>query len=202
MIEVPGDISSAAFWLVAASIIPGSKLRLRNVGINPTRTGILTVLGRMGAKITLYNHRQVGLEPVADIQVEAGSLVGTTVEAEMVPSLVDEIPVLAVAALFAQGRTIVHGAEELRVKETDRLKAITMELGKMGAVITETGDGLTIDGPQKLAFAQCDSRDDHRMAMSLAIAGMAAKGVEISTPECVNISYPNFFKEVSALEQG
>lgn len=202
IIEVPGDISSAAFWLVAASIIPGSRLRLRNVGINPSRTGILDILGRMGAKLTLYNHRQAGQEPVADIQVEAAALSAVTVEAEIIPRLVDEIPVLAVAALFAQGTTVIRGAEELRVKETDRLKAIAMELGKMGAKITETGDGLVIDGPQQLTFSQCASHDDHRMAMAVAVAGMAAAGVEITAAECVNISYPNFFGEVKALKQG
>ena len=184
---------------MAASIIPGSKLRLRNVGINPSRTGILDILGRMGAKLTLSNHRQAGQEPVADIQVEAAELVGTTVEPEIIPRLVDEIPVLAVAALFAKGTTVFRGAEELRVKETDRLNAITVELGKMGAIISETSDGLIIQGPQTLGFAKCYSHDDHRMAMSLAVAGMASKGVEITDSECVNISYPNFFGEVNAL---
>lgn len=200
-IDVPGDISSAAFWLVAATIIPGSKLRLRNVGINPTRTGILDILGRMGANINTYNHRLAGQEPVADIAVEAAALTGTTIEGDIIPRLVDEIPVLAVAALFAKGTTVIRGAEELRVKETDRLKAITMELSKMGAQITETSDGLIIEGPQTLTAAVCDSHDDHRMAMSLAVAGMAAQGVEITEPECVNISYPNFFGEVTALRQ-
>lgn len=198
-IEVPGDISSAAFWLVAASIIPGSKLRLRNVGINPTRTGILDILKQMGANISTCNHRQAGQEPVADIIVESSELKGATIEAEIIPRLVDEIPVLAVAALFAKGTTVVRGAEELRVKETDRLKAITLELTKMGARITETPDGLIIDGPQKLTAACCDSHDDHRMAMALAVAGMASQGVEISEAECVSISYPQFYSEINAL---
>jgi len=120
-------------------------------------------------------------------------------EAEIIPRLVDEIPVLAVAALFAKGTTLICGAEELRVKETDRLRAITLELRKMGAQITETADGLIIEGPQSLTAACCDSHDDHRMAMAMAVAGMASKGVEITGAECVNISYPQFFSEVRAL---
>jgi len=199
VIDIPGDISSAAYWLVAATIIPGSKLRLRNVGVNPTRTGIIDVLKSMGANITTYNHRQAGQEPVADILVESAELTGTTMEAEIIPRLVDEIPVLAVAALFAKGTTLICGAEELRVKETDRLRAITLELRKMGAQITETADGLIIEGPQSLTAACCDSHDDHRMAMAMAVAGMASKGVEITGAECVNISYPQFFSEVRAL---
>lgn len=199
VIDIPGDISSAAFWLVAATIVPGSKLRLRNVGINPTRTGIIDVLRSMGANITVYNQRQAGQEPVADIAVEYAPLTGTTVEAEIVPRLVDEIPALAVAALFASGATVIRGAEELRVKETDRLKAIALELGKMGARIAESADGLVIEGPQSLTSACCDSHDDHRMAMALAVAGMAAQGVEITGAECVNISYPRFFDEVRLL---
>jgi 3-phosphoshikimate 1-carboxyvinyltransferase len=199
VIDVPGDISSAAFWLVAASIIPGSKLRLRNVGVNPTRTGIIDILRRMGANITLYNQRKAGQEPVADIAVESAALTGTTIEPEIIPRLVDEIPVLAVAALFANGKTEVRGAGELRVKESDRLKAINAELGKMGANVVETSDGLIIVGPQKLTPAVCQSHHDHRMAMALAVAGMAAQGVEITNPECVSISYPNFFAEAEAL---
>jgi 3-phosphoshikimate 1-carboxyvinyltransferase len=199
VIDIPGDISSAAFWLVAATVVPGSKLRLRNVGVNPTRTGVIDILKRMGANITTYNHRQAGQEPVADIIVESAALTGTTLEAEIIPRLVDEIPALAVAALYAKGTTLISGAGELRVKETDRLKAITLELGKMGARITETADGLIIEGPQTLTAACCDSHDDHRMAMALAVAGMAAKGVQVSGAECVNISYPNFFGEVRAL---
>lgn len=200
-IDVPGDISSAAFWLVAASIIPNSQLVLINVGINPTRTGILDVLKQMGADITLSNKRWSGREPVADIVVRSANLMGVTIEAEIIPRLIDEIPILAVAALFAQGQTVVKGAEELRVKETDRLKAIALELGKMGATITETADGLVIDGPQRITSALCDSHHDHRMAMALAVAGLAAQGVEINEADCVKISYPNFFSVISELRQ-
>ncbi|HWR08965.1 3-phosphoshikimate 1-carboxyvinyltransferase [Sporomusa sp.] len=201
LINIPGDISSAAFWLVAASIIPNSRLTLVNVGINPTRTGILDVLKQMGADITVINERWSGREPVADISVGSSQLKGITIGAEIIPRLIDEIPVLAVAALFAEGQTVVQGAEELRVKETDRLKAVTLELGKMGAAITETPDGLVIEGPQQLNFAACYSHHDHRMAMALAVAGMAAQGVEIAEPDCVKISYPDFFAVFSGLRQ-
>ncbi|MCE5285497.1 MAG: 3-phosphoshikimate 1-carboxyvinyltransferase [Pelosinus sp.] len=193
VIEVPGDISSAAFWLVAGSIMPDSQLTLENVGINPTRTGILDVLKEMGANISLINERLSGTEPIADLTIKSAQLQGVTIEGEIIPRLIDEIPILAVAALFAKGRTVIRGAEELRVKETDRLRAVTSELTKMGAKIEETPDGLIIDGPQKLEFAVCDSHDDHRMAMSLAIAGLAGCGVEINNPDCVRISYPDFF---------
>lgn len=193
-IEVPGDISSAAFWLVGATIIPNSHLTLKNVGINPTRTGILDILKQMGANITIINERLSGAEPVADIIVKSSELKGVTIDGPIIPRLIDEIPILAVAALFAKGQTVIRGAEELRVKETDRLKAVASELGKMGAVIIETDDGLIIDGPQVLNFANCNSYHDHRMAMSLAIAGAASKGVDIHQPNCANISYPDFFK--------
>ncbi|VBB07963.1 epsp synthase signature 1 [Lucifera butyrica] len=201
-IEVPGDISSAAFWLVAAAIIPNSRLTLKNVGINPSRTGILDVLKEMGAAITMDNQRWSGSEPVADLTVTSSSLTGFSIGPAIIPRLVDEIPVLAVAALFAQGRSVIQGAQELRVKETDRLKAVTAELTKMGAKITETDDGLVIEGPQPLNFAVCQSYDDHRMAMSLAIAGTAAKGVEILEPDCVAISYPGFYSTLDAVSNG
>ncbi|CQR74334.1 3-phosphoshikimate 1-carboxyvinyltransferase 1 [Sporomusa ovata DSM 2662] len=200
-LDVPGDISSAAFWLVAASIIPNSELALINVGINPTRTGILDVLAQMGADIAITNNRWSGQEPVADIIVRSANLKGVTIEAEIIPRLIDEIPILAVAALFAKGQTVVKGAEELRVKETDRLKAIALELGKMGATIIENPDGLVIDGPQSINSASCDSHHDHRMAMSLAVAGLAAQGVTINEPDCVKISYPDFFDVLSKFRQ-
>jgi 3-phosphoshikimate 1-carboxyvinyltransferase len=200
-IDVPGDISAAAFWLVAATVIPGSRLRLTNVGINPTRTGIIDILRRMGADITVAAERRAGEEPVADLVVASAELQGTTVEGEIIPRLIDEIPVLAVAALFAKGRTIISGAEELRVKESDRLRAIACELAKMGARIEETPDGLIIDGPQPLSVANCDSHGDHRMAMALAVAGMAAAGVEIDDADSVGISYPQFFAHIAALQE-
>lgn len=201
VIDVPGDISSAAFWLVAATVIPGSRLELTNVGVNPTRTGIIDILQRMGADITVTARRQTGAEPVADLVVASADLTATTVDGEIIPRLIDEIPVLAVAALFAKGRTVISGAEELRVKETDRLKAITCELAAMGARLEETADGLIIDGPQHLNAAACHSHGDHRMAMALAVAGMAAGGVEIDDADCVAISYPQFFPQITALQE-
>jgi len=198
-INVPGDISSAAFWLVGATIISNSHLTLKNVGINPTRTGILEILKEMGANITIENQRLSGSEPVADLVVKSAELKGVIIEGPMIPRLIDEIPILAVAALFAKGQTIIRGAEELRVKETDRLKAVASELGKMGAIMVETKDGLILDGPQKLKFADCNSYHDHRMAMSLAIAGAASMGVNIYQPDCANISYPNFFTTLDSI---
>lgn len=199
ILEVPGDISSASFWLVAASIIPGSELTLRNVGVNLTRTGIINVLKQMGANIRIINEAFAGKEPIADMIVSSAELTGTEIEPALIPSLVDEIPILAVAALFAKGRTIIRGAAELRIKETDRLKAISTEFNKMGASIIETQDGLIIDGPQKLNFARGYSYHDHRMAMALAIAGVAAQGVQIDSPNCVSISYPDFYSVLRKL---
>lgn len=193
VIEVPGDISSAAFWLVAASVIPGSQLTLLNVGVNPTRSGILEVLKQMGADIRLTNERWSGHEPIADITVRHAPLQGISIEGAMIPRLVDEIPVLTVAAMFAKGRTTIAGAEELRVKETDRLKAIAAEFTKLGACIVETEDGLIIDSSPKLHSAVCYSYHDHRIAMALAVAGAAGQGVEIEQPDCVAISYPEFY---------
>ncbi|HWR38053.1 MAG TPA: 3-phosphoshikimate 1-carboxyvinyltransferase [Patescibacteria group bacterium] len=199
VLDVPGDISSAAFWLVAATIIPGSEITLTGVGINPTRTGILDVLAEMGADIAVKNQRWSGKEPIADITVRSSDLKGVTLDVEIIPRLIDEIPVLAVAALFARGKTVIRGAEELRVKETDRLAAVAAELGKLGAQLEETPDGLVIEGPQKLNFAQCHSHDDHRMAMAAAVAGLASQGVEIIEPDCVAISYPDFYTVLEAL---
>ena len=199
-ITVPGDISSAAYFLVAGTIIAGSRLRLNNVGINPTRTGILDVLRDMGAHISVQNERESGGECVADLLVEAAPLHGVSFGAEIMPRLIDEIPVLAVAALFAEGDTIITGAGELRVKETDRLRAIATELQKLSpGSIEEREDGLVIHGKSEIRRAQVKSYDDHRMAMSLAVLGVAGEGVLIENPESVNISYPTFFSEIERL---
>ena len=195
-IEVPGDISSAAYWLV-----PGSSLLLKNVGVNPTRTGILDVLKAMGASVTLENERVSGGEAAADIRVEAAKLHGTSFGAEIMPRLIDEIPVIAVAALFAEGDTVITGAGELRVKETDRLQAITDEFNKLAPGSVEASeDGLVIHGGTKVQCANCFSYDDHRMAMSLAILGTAGEGAEIERPDCVNISYPAFYGTLARLQ--
>lgn len=199
-LEVPGDISSAAFWLVAASIIPNSNLTLKNVGVNKTRTGIIDVLLNMGADIKVVNERMSGKEPMADLIVKSAKLKGTSFGAEIMPRLIDEIPVIAVAAMFAEGKTIITGAEELRVKETDRLSAVVNEFSKMGGNIVGTEDGLIIEGTGKLNKANCYSYHDHRIAMALAVAGAAAEGVNIENPDCVCISYPTFYQTLEKIK--
>ena len=191
---VPGDISSAAFWLVAGAIVPGSELVVENVGINPTRTGILEALEMMGADIQLQNQREAAGEPVADILVRcSGKLRGCTIAGDLIPRLIDEIPILAVAAAFASGTTIIRDAAELRVKESDRLAVTAAELNRMGAQITELPDGLEITGGTPLTGADVDSYTDHRIAMSLAIAALNASGkTTIHRAEAAAISYPDF----------
>ena len=201
-IIVPGDISSAAYWLVAASLIEGSDLVLEDVGVNPTRTGILEVLSDMGADITLSNERESGGEALADIRVRAASLRGVSFGGAIIPRLIDEIPILAVAALFAEGDTVISGAAELRVKETDRLKAVTTELNRLApGAVEATEDGMIIHGDRALSPAVCRTYDDHRMAMSLAVAGAAGEGVTLDAPACINISYPSFFETLDNLVQ-
>jgi 3-phosphoshikimate 1-carboxyvinyltransferase len=190
---VPGDISSAAFWLVAGAIVPGSNLLIQNVGINPTRTGILEALGQMGADITEENRREVAGEPVSDLRVRHSQLKATTIEGDIIPRLIDEIPILAVAACFATGTTIIKDAEELRVKESDRITVMATQLNAMGAKISERPDGMEITGPVQLKGAEVDSFTDHRIAMSLAIAALLATGdTTIHRAEAASISYPNF----------
>lgn len=191
---VPGDISSAAFWLVAAAIIPGSELLIENVGINPTRTGILVALELMGADITLENQREVAGEPVADLRVKHGKLTACEIGGDLIPRLIDEIPILAVAAIFAEGTTVIRDAQELRVKESDRIQVMATELTKMGAKVSELPDGLEITGGGSLIGAELDSYTDHRIAMSLAIAAIMARGqTTIDRAEAASISYPTFF---------
>jgi len=190
---VPGDISSAAFWLVAGAIVPGSDLVVENVGVNPTRTGILEALELMGADIQLENQREVAGEPVADIRVRSGGLKSCTIAGDIIPRLIDEIPILAVAAAFAEGTTIIRDAEELRVKESDRITVMAQQLNKMGAKISELPDGMEITGGTPLVGAELDSHTDHRIAMSLAIAALNATGTTtIHRAEAAAISYPNF----------
>ena len=190
---VPGDISSAAFWLVAGAIVPGSDLLITNVGVNPTRTGILEALAMMEADITKENGRLVAGEPVADLRVKYSQLKSCEISGDIIPRLIDEIPILAVAAAFAEGTTVIKDAAELRVKESDRLAVMATELGKMGANITELEDGLEIIGGNSLIGAEVDSFTDHRIAMSLAIAAINATGETIiHRAEAASISYPNF----------
>ncbi|MBC7882255.1 MAG: 3-phosphoshikimate 1-carboxyvinyltransferase [Anaerolineae bacterium] len=197
---VPGDISSAAFWLVAASIVPDSELYLRNVGLNPTRTGVLDVLLEMGANIAIENQRETCGEIVGDLRVRSAALKGCTIGGDLIPRLVDEIPILAVAACAAQGKTVIRDAAELRVKESDRLAVVARELGKLGAAIEEFPDGLRILGEQPLAGAEVQSYADHRIAMSLTIAGLIARGTTtIHEPACATVSYPNFFADLERI---
>ena len=199
-IEVPGDISSAAYFIAAGLIVPDSEILVKNVGINPTRDGIIRVCQDMGADITLLNKRENGGEPVADVLVRYSDLKATTIEGEIIPTLIDEIPMIAVMACFAKGTTIIKDAAELKVKESDRIAVMVDNLSRMGAHITATDDGMIIEGGYPLHGAVIDSHLDHRIAMSFAIAALAADGeTEIKDAHCVNISYPNFYEELSNL---
>lgn len=201
---VPGDISSAAFWLVAGAIVPDADLTVMNVGVNPTRTGILEVLAAMGADVTLLNARQVAGEPVADVRVRStGVLRGCDIDGAIIPRLIDEIPILTVAAALAKGTTRIHDAAELCVKESDRLAVIASQLTRMGANITEYPDGLEITGGATLVGAEVDSFTDHRIAMSLAIAALVAKGTTtIHRAAAAAVSYPGFVPTLQAIVQG
>lgn len=197
-ISIPGDISSAAYWLVLATILDGSDVTIKNVGVNETRTGIIDVLKSMGATIELVNERISGGEQIADLKVISSKLHGVEFGGDMIPRLIDEIPALAVAAAFAEGTTIIRDVKELRVKETDRLAAIVEEFNKISpATFEATDDSLIIHGGHKKILADCKTRADHRMAMSLAIFGSAAQGVTIDDADCVKISYPKFFEVMS-----
>lgn len=196
---VPGDISSAAFWLVAGAIVPGSELLIENVGVNPTRTGVLEVLEMMGADISMENQREVAGEPVADLRVRYSQLKSCQIAGNMIPRLIDEIPILAVAAVFASGTTVIRDAEELRVKESDRIAVMASQLNRMGAKVTELPDGLEITGGTPLTGTDVDSYTDHRIAMSLAIAALNATGTTtINRAEAAAVSYPDF---VTTLQQ-
>ena len=196
---VPGDISSAAFWLVAAAALPGSRLLLKDVGLNPTRTAILKVLSRMGAHMADIVHHSGG-EPIGNIEVHGAPLHGTTILESEVPNLIDEIPVIAVAAALAKGKTVIRNAGELRVKETDRITTTVDGLRAMGAEVQEFEDGMEIEGGAPLHGAVIDSCGDHRIAMAFAIAGLFAKGETIiRNTECVNTSYPGFSHHLDAI---
>ena len=200
-IIVPGDISSAAFWIIAALIIPFSELLIENVGLNPTRTGILEVADKMKASIEILNKKDIAGEPVGDLLVKhTKELKAFTISNELIPSLVDEIPILAVAACFCDGESHISGASELRVKETDRLAVMTRQLKRLGAKVEETPDGLIIQGNQKLKGNTLDSETDHRVAMSLAIAATLAEGNStLANSEAANVSYPDFWSELERL---
>ena len=194
-VTVPCDISSAAFFIVAGLIVPNSNIKILNVNINKTRDGILTVLKSMGADIVLDNVRTVSGEDVADIEIKTSRLNSTSFGKEIVPSLIDEIPIIVLAATQAEGQTVISGAKELKVKESDRIHSVASQLNKMGADIKETDDGFIINGPVKLKGATVDSFDDHRIAMMLSIAGLTAEGeTEILNSDCVKISFANFYE--------
>ena len=204
-VNVPGDISSAAFWLVAASAHPDADLLLKNVGVNFTRTGIIEALVEMGADINLLNEREIAGEPVADIRVRSSRLRGASVGGAMIPRLVDEVPALAVAALFGQGRSAVKEAAELRVKETDRIAVIASEFVRLGAKVETQPDGLLIAGGQKLQGGTVRSFGDHRLAMALAIAGLllpSGDALQIEDYACADVSYPGFWQDLERISQG
>ena len=193
-ITVPGDISSAAYFMAAGAVCPSSDVTITNVGINPTRTGIITVLENMGADISILNERTVCGEKVADINVKTSKLKGTVVEGDIIPKLIDEIPVIAVIACFADGKTVIKDAQELKVKESNRIKTVVGELKKFGADIEETDDGMIINGSKELKGTVVESHNDHRIAMSMAIAALMAEGeTTIKNSECVDISFPKYF---------
>lgn len=201
-IFVPGDISSAAFFLAAGLITPNSEILVRNVGINPTRDGILHVFRDMGADITMLNVTDDGGEPTADILVRSSSLHGTVIGGSIIPTLIDELPVIAAAACFADGDTIIRDAAELKVKESNRVEVMVHNLNAMGAHVEETEDGMIIHGGKPLHGAVIDSRLDHRIAMTFAVTAGLADGVtEILGAECVNISYPGFYTDLQRLMQ-
>lgn len=199
---VPGDISSAAFFMVLGAIMPDSEILIKNVGTNPTRTGIIDVMNAMGADIELLNERTAAGEPVADILVRSSKLRGTEIGGAIIPRLIDELPVIAVAAVFAEGKTVIKDAQELKVKETNRIRAVVDELTKCGIDITETEDGMIINGGHPICSADFKTYGDHRMAMSLAILAQLADGTStLDDSTCVDVSYPQFFTDFYGLEK-
>lgn len=198
-ITVPGDISSAAYFIAAGLLVPGSEILLCNVGINPTRDGLLRVCQAMGGDITLLNVRNDG-EPTADLLIRSSSLHGAEIKGEIIPTLIDEIPMIAVMAAFAEGTTVIRDAAELKVKESDRIQVMTDNLTRMGADVEALSDGMIIHGGKPLHGATIDSHKDHRIAMSFAVAGGICEGsLTITDGECVNISYPEFYTDLYSL---
>lgn len=199
-IDVPGDISSAAFFLVAGAIVPDSEVVLKNVGINPTRAGIVEVMRQMGADLEVIEENAEAGEPTATLKIRTSKLKAATIEGEMIPRLIDEIPIIALLATQAEGTTIIRDAQELKVKETDRIAAVVTELKKLGADITATDDGMIINGPTKLKGASLHTYGDHRIGMMAAIASLiTGSPVEIDDAECIAVSYPTFFEHLRQL---
>jgi 3-phosphoshikimate 1-carboxyvinyltransferase len=200
-ISVPGDISSAAFFLVAALIVPNSEITIKNVGLNKTRTGIIDVLKAMGASIHI--EESFGdIEPAGDITVKYSCLRGTDIGGDLIPRILDELPVVAVAAAFADGRTVIRDAEELKVKESNRIEAMASELAKAGVDVTATEDGLVIEGGNPVHGGSFDTYDDHRVAMSMSVLALAAEGTStIKNHQCISISYPDFFETLKTVQK-
>jgi 3-phosphoshikimate 1-carboxyvinyltransferase len=199
-LDVPGDISSAAFFLLGAAIVKGSSIRLNSVGINPTRTGIIDILRDMGANINIENEREVASEPVGDIIAEYGGLRGVTVEGDLIPRTIDELPAVMIAAAFASGTTVIKGAQELKIKETDRISSMAANLKNMGAKFSLRGDDIFIEGSDNLRGITAMSFGDHRTAMSMLIAGLAAKGeTTVDDTDCIAKSYPDFIEHLGRL---
>lgn len=193
-VEVPGDISSAAFFIVAALVIPHSELLLRGIGVNPTRTGILDILATMGANVELLNTREISGETVADILVKSSQLKGIEIAGDLVPRAIDEFPIISIAAALAEGTTVIHDAQELRVKETDRIAAMAENLRRVGVHVEEVADGMTIVGTDSIRGNTVDSFGDHRIAMAMLVAGLAADGsMQVTDTRCIATSFPTFF---------
>ncbi len=200
-LHIPGDISSAAYWLVMGAIHPDAKIRVKDTGVNSTRMGIIEVLLKMGAKIKIENQRWARSEPLADLSIESSELSGIEIGGELIPQLIDEIPVIAIAACLAKGVTIIKDAAELRVKETDRISNLVKELSKLGATMEELPDGVVIYGGAKLRGAKCSSHSDHRLAMALGVAGLVAEGETlIEDAGVVGFSYPAFWQNVERIK--
>lgn len=199
-IDIPGDISSAAYFIVAGLIVPNSEITLKNVGINPTRDGIISVCKQMGANIKLENLRYYGKEAVADIMIKHSELNAVEIGGDIIPTLIDEIPIIAILACFAKGKTVIRDASELKVKESNRIDVMVDSLTLMGADIKATEDGMIINGGKSLHGTVIDSEHDHRIAMSFAIASLMADGeTRILHPECIDVSYPDFYRDLGGL---
>ena len=202
-IVVPGDFSSAAFFIVAGILVPDSEVIIKNVGVNPTRTGLLDILKRMKAEIHLENLRDIGGEPMADISVKSGHLGGAEIKGNEILKAIDEFPIICVAASLSEGETVIREAEDLRVKESDRISAMVKELRKMGVEIEEFPDGIRIKGRERLKGAVCNSHGDHRVAMAIAIAGLLAdRETVIEDTECISTSFPGFIETLNGLRNG
>jgi len=199
-VDVPGDISAAAFWLVAGVLHNEAKITIRGVGLNPTRSGVIDVLRSMGADLRVENNRVVGGEPIADLQVESSSLTGVEIGGEVIPRMIDEIPLIALCGAMARGKTVIRDAQELRVKESDRISTTTVELSRMGVRVEELPDGMVVHGGERVLGGEFDSHGDHRLAMMLGVAGLIADGeTTIDNAEVADVSYSEFWSDLEQI---